>query len=68
MDKLGQTIALRRQQLGMTIESLAKEAGLSMSALSNIERGLQEPRVSTIIKLAKALHISPADIILEAAD
>ena len=63
MKTIGQAINMRRQQRGMTIEKLAATAGISLSTISKIERGIQNPRISTIMLLAKALDLDPIDLI-----
>jgi transcriptional regulator with XRE-family HTH domain len=44
-----------RLQSGMEITALAQRAGLSRQGLSYLERGLIEPRVKTLARLATAL-------------
>lgn len=51
-----QVKALRVQQ-GLTMEKLAYESGISKGGLSEIERGMKEPRISTLIKIAECLDI-----------
>lgn len=48
-----------RQQKGWSQEKLAKEAGISYQTLIKIERGyIKNPKLETLIKLAKALSVS----------
>ena len=48
-----------RQQKGWSQEKLAREAGISYQTLIKIERGyIKNPKMETLIKLAKALHVS----------
>ena len=49
-------------------EDLAHEAGISTSTLSRIERGLHEPGLPTLRKIASALHVSLADLLDAAED
>jgi transcriptional regulator with XRE-family HTH domain len=51
----------------ITQESLAHEAGISVSTLQRIESGAHQPRLDTLRALAKALDV-PARELLEAAD
>ena len=46
----------------MTQQDLADAAGLTVSTVNRIEKGIQEPRLSTIRKLAKALNVGPLDL------
>lgn len=48
-----------RAKKGWSQEKLAREAGISYNTLIKIERGgTKNPKIETIIKLAKALNIS----------
>jgi transcriptional regulator with XRE-family HTH domain len=44
-------------------EDLAHAAGVSTSTLSRIERGLHEPALPTLRKIASALEVSLADLL-----
>jgi transcriptional regulator with XRE-family HTH domain len=46
-----------------TQEDLAHEAGISTSTLSRLERGLHQPSLSTLRKIATALGVSLVDLI-----
>lgn len=48
----------RRMQLRMSQWDLAEEADLEPSSISRYERGVTEPRASTIIALSKALNVT----------
>jgi transcriptional regulator with XRE-family HTH domain len=54
---LGQKIRLARQRAGLTQEDLAARISRTPESISNIERGLQEPGIKTIQRLAKALGL-----------
>lgn len=43
---------------GLTLEALGHMAGLDIATISKIERGLQEPRPETVVKLARGLGMS----------
>lgn len=60
-------IALKRLRTasGLTQEALAHEAGLSLTSLARIETGVQEPRVGTVIGLARGLDLVGADLVRE---
>ena len=61
---------LRRGQR-LSQEALALEAGLQRNYISLIERGINQPTITTIFKLAYALRTSPTRIVAlveEAAD
>lgn len=46
-----------RLQKNMTLETLARLSGISKGHLSKIERQEREPKLSTIILIAKALKV-----------
>lgn len=58
-DGMGARLQLVRVASGLTKAALARQAGLSPTALANIERGAQSG-IEVIAALAKALGISPA--------
>lgn len=43
---------------GITLRELSSKVGISISDLSLIERGLQMPRLDTMVKIALALGVS----------
>lgn len=48
-----------RKEKGLTQESLARKADISFHTLVKIESGgIKNPRIETVIKLAKALGVS----------
>jgi transcriptional regulator with XRE-family HTH domain len=51
-----------REERAITQEQLASDAGITSSALSRIERGLNNPRWTTLKRIAKALEISLVDL------
>jgi transcriptional regulator with XRE-family HTH domain len=52
---LGPRIRARRQQLGLTLQQVAKMASLSHPFLSQVERGLARPSVITLQQIANTL-------------
>jgi len=55
--KLAKRIKTLREEKGLTSEALAKQAGISKSTLSYIERGLSDPKLSTLVEIARELGI-----------
>jgi len=49
----------------MSQEALALEAGIDRNFVSLMERGLNQPNLSTVFKLAKALKVEPASLLKE---
>lgn len=58
----GNLLKCHRLVAGLTQEALAGQAGLSVRAISDLERGINRtPHTDTLRMLAGALHLSPAD-------
>lgn len=54
--------ALRRQQR-LSLDQLAQRTSLTKSYLSKLERGISEPSISTVLKLAQAYGIGVPELI-----
>lgn len=59
---LGKAIRQLREERGMTQEALAQEAGVTVGHMSMIERGHSNPTWGTLKSVAKALHVSMAQL------
>ena len=62
---LGQTVAKYRQEKELSQEALAERAGLNRTYLSDIERGVRNPGIKNVARLAKALGVSTAKLVEE---
>ena len=60
--------ALRRLRLasGMSQEALALESGVQRNFISLIETDQNQPTISTIVKLARALGVKASELVAEA--
>jgi len=57
-------LAKIRKKKGWSQEKLAQEAGISYNTLIKIERkGIKNPKIETVIKLANALRISVDELL-----
>jgi transcriptional regulator with XRE-family HTH domain len=56
-EDLGERLRQLREARALSMRHLAQASGLSANALSMIERGLSSPSVSTLYKLADAMHV-----------
>ncbi len=54
---LGRAIRAARQDKGMTVERLGREAGVSTGLISQLERGRGNPSFLTLRRLAEALEL-----------
>lgn len=52
-----------RKRLKLSQEALGHRCDLNMSEVSRLERSQRDPRLATIVKLAKALEIPPAKLL-----
>ena len=59
---LGNAIRGIRKARRLTQETLAFESGLDRAFISQIERGVQQPTVATLLKLARALDTPVSNI------
>jgi transcriptional regulator with XRE-family HTH domain len=53
----------QRLKLGLSQEALGHEAGLHRTEVSLLERAAREPRLGTIVTLARALKIPPTALL-----
>ena len=59
----GQRLAQLRTEQELAQEELADRAEVHRTAVANLERGTNVPRLDTVLKLASALGISPCQLI-----
>ena len=59
---LGQSIRRRREARELTQEKLAERASLDPTYISGIERGLRNPGIKNVARLARALGFSTAEL------
>jgi len=53
----GRALAFERERQAKSMNRLAKIAGTHASEVSRLERGLRDPRLSTMVRLAVALDV-----------
>lgn len=61
----GKVLRRRRIAAGFTQEQLAHEAELQRNYVSLMERGINQPTITTLLKLAPALGCKAAEIVDE---
>ncbi|MEZ5101735.1 MAG: helix-turn-helix domain-containing protein [Thermoleophilia bacterium] len=66
--ELGGAIRARRTELGMTVGRLADAAGVSRSLISQVERGLASPSITTLRRIAAALGVPVVALFAGAAN
>lgn len=62
-EKWGRRIRAFRKLKGYTQEGFAKELGISVSVLGEIERGNRVPKDDVLTSVAKILHVSLEELI-----
>ena len=60
LSALGLNVRKHREARALTQEKLAERAGLDATYISGIERGLRNPGIKNVAKLAKALGLTTA--------
>jgi transcriptional regulator with XRE-family HTH domain len=55
-----------RDERGISQEALALECGIDRTYISGIERGVRNPSLTNILKIAAALAVRPAEIFARA--
>ena len=68
MNKLGLKIRRQRQFKNMTLKNLSELTGLSVSFLSEIERGVSKPSMTSLRSITQVLGISLLSFADESAD
>ncbi|MDU9411183.1 helix-turn-helix transcriptional regulator [Pseudomonas sp. zfem005] len=53
----------KRKEAGLTQEQLAHEADIQRNYVSLIERGINQPTITIVFRLASALKCSPTELI-----
>ena len=56
------TLRKRRRMLELSQRELAARAGIGEKHLGEIERGLRDPRLSTLLRLLDALDLRPDEV------
>lgn len=62
-EQVGQKVRVLREQKGWSQEELAFETGLHRTYISGIERGIRNPTVLILERLAQKLDVQPADLL-----
>jgi len=61
---IGRNVRGIRQELGLSQEQLAFEAELHRTYVSGVERGVRNPTVLIVERLARALKIEPYQLLM----
>jgi len=59
----GKRVRRLREAKGWTLEQAGEAAGMNELQVGHIERGASDPKLSTILKLARALGLRPEELL-----
>jgi transcriptional regulator with XRE-family HTH domain len=62
-EQLGVNLRRLRLAAGLTQMELSNRSGLDMAEISRLERGVKDPRLSTIVRLATGLEVDAGDLV-----
>lgn len=60
---LGETVRRLRESEGVSQEELADRCGLHRTYVGSVERGERNVSLANIVRLAKALNVSPSSLL-----
>lgn len=63
--RFGEALVRIRKDLGITQYELSKRSGISEAYLNKLEKAKREPKAEMIIRLGRALGISPGELLNE---
>ena len=66
--KLGERLRLIRREHRLTLKDLSQSAGLSLSYLSDMERGVVNPSIETLQKVAGAYEMKLTELFIGVED
>lgn len=59
----GANLRRHRSRQGLSQEQLAQRCGIHLSEISRLERTERDPRLSTIVKVARGLGITASELL-----
>ena len=59
----GAKVRRLREDAGLTLEQLGERCNMELAYVSRVERGLKDIQLSTIVRLACGLGVTPATLI-----
>jgi transcriptional regulator with XRE-family HTH domain len=63
LEFLAEELKNRRKQAGLSQEELSEQTGVSMALISEIERGIANPTVTSLEKIAEYFRVSVAELL-----
>ena len=65
---VGRNIEHMRKRRGLSLDDVARRAGISKPGLWQIEQGISSPTVKTLEKIAHAFNVSVSELVKEDAE
>jgi transcriptional regulator with XRE-family HTH domain len=62
-EKFGVNLRKIRKRAGLSQEALGHASGLHSTEVGRLERATRDPRLGTLVKLARALDTTPAELL-----
>jgi transcriptional regulator with XRE-family HTH domain len=59
---LGRALRKARRDRDLSQEAVGQRAGMHANHVGTIERGVKDPRATTLLRLCEALDITPAEL------
>jgi transcriptional regulator with XRE-family HTH domain len=59
----GTNVAYERSRRALSMRALAERADMHGSEISRLEGGTRDPRLSTMVRIARALEVSLVDLL-----
>jgi transcriptional regulator with XRE-family HTH domain len=60
---VGKNLRTARKKLGLSQVEVSQRSGVEQGEVSRIERGIRDPQVSTLKKLAAAVEVPPGRLL-----
>lgn len=65
--RVAKLLQQERERKGISMTRLAQDAGLSQQMVSYVERGLRNPTLDTLLRIANVLEIDLSEVIRKAS-
>jgi transcriptional regulator with XRE-family HTH domain len=59
----GRRLRELRAERSISQDDLARETDVHPTAIGRLERGSREPRLTTILRIARGLHVQPGELL-----
>lgn len=63
LEPFARNLRSQRLRVGLSQEALWFATGIHATEISRFERGVREPRLTTIVRLARGLGITPSELL-----